>query len=112
MEFVSFTFGLPSALEVDALHAVGSALIGTVTNVEEALAAVDLPIVAAGAIHNRASLDLVLNAGACAGQIGTAPLRAAAAAQNNAEGLNLWAGEAWQYARSGTVAEILARFQR
>lgn len=35
----SFTFGLPSAAEVDRLHDAGLALVGTVTTVEEARAA-------------------------------------------------------------------------
>lgn len=38
---VSFTFGLPEADVVEALHAAGSALVGTVTTVAEARAAVD-----------------------------------------------------------------------
>ncbi|OYO20949.1 2-nitropropane dioxygenase [Enemella dayhoffiae] len=38
---VSFTFGLPSAAEVERLHAAGSALVGTATTVAEAVAVVE-----------------------------------------------------------------------
>ncbi len=41
---VSFTFGLPSAADVESLHTVGSAAAATVTSAEEAHAAIVLPI--------------------------------------------------------------------
>ena len=42
----------------------------------------------------------------------TAPIRAAAAAQGDAEALNLWAGTAHAAARPGTTAEIIDRLTR
>lgn len=42
--YVSFTFGLPSADEAAALRQAGSGLLATVTTVEEALAAAELPL--------------------------------------------------------------------
>lgn len=38
----------------------------------------------------------------------TAPIRAAAAAQGDPHGINLWAGAGFGYAREGTTAEIIA----
>lgn len=38
----------------------------------------------------------------------TAPIRAAAAAEGDPHGLNLWAGTAFGYAREGTTAQIMA----
>ncbi|MEO6472554.1 MAG: nitronate monooxygenase, partial [Aeromicrobium sp.] len=38
----------------------------------------------------------------------TAPIRAAAAAEGDPHGLNLWAGTGFGYAREGTAAEIIA----
>ncbi|MDJ0317654.1 nitronate monooxygenase [Arthrobacter antibioticus] len=40
----------------------------------------------------------------------TAPLRAAAAAQNNPRALNLWAGSGWKSARTGPAAAVIAGF--
>ncbi|MGA7203822.1 MAG: nitronate monooxygenase [Specibacter sp.] len=42
----------------------------------------------------------------------TGPLRAAAAAAGDAQGLNLWAGTAWQQAQAGPVAGIIEGFLR
>lgn len=41
IEVVTFTFGLPSQGEADALHGVGTALAATVTNADDARAAVE-----------------------------------------------------------------------
>jgi nitronate monooxygenase len=42
----------------------------------------------------------------------TAPLRAAARARGDADGLNLWAGTAYRLARPKPAAEVLARLVR
>ncbi|MFJ3956260.1 NAD(P)H-dependent flavin oxidoreductase [Arthrobacter sp. NPDC090010] len=41
----------------------------------------------------------------------TAPLRAAAARRGEADGLNLWAGTAWEQATTEAVGDIIARFR-
>ncbi|MDH6127056.1 nitronate monooxygenase [Kitasatospora sp. GP82] len=209
---VSYTFGLPSAVEVAALRAVGSVQVGTVTSADEARAAAalgldaltvqgpeagghrathradarpgrtplpallaevrragDLPLIAAGGLGDGAAIAAALAAGAAAVQLGTAylrsdesgaaaayraalvderyaettvtraftgrparglrnafidrhepyapaaypevhhltrPLRAAAAARGDLDGMNLWAGTAHLRARSGPAAQI------
>lgn len=42
----------------------------------------------------------------------TGPLRAAAAAAGDAEGLNLWAGTAWQKSQAGPVGAVIEGFLR
>ena len=111
----SFTFGILTRTQVDALHAAGSLVMGTATNIAEArawqevgadmvcaqgseagghrgtfighcedsltglialvpqiLAAVDLPVVAAGGMMNGAGIAAALTLGAAAAQLGTA----------------------------------------
>ncbi|MED5816554.1 nitronate monooxygenase [Mycolicibacterium sp. 050232] len=118
-EVVSFTFGLPSAPEIDRLRGVGITTVGTVTTLDEAwlaagrgvdalavqgpsagghrgtfdpaaspasqsldhlladvLAAVDVPVVAAGGLVGADDVAGVLAAGAVAAQLGTAFLLA------------------------------------
>ncbi|OMB83098.1 nitronate monooxygenase [Mycolicibacterium conceptionense] len=118
-EVVSFTFGLPSAAEIDRLRGAGITTVGTVTTLDEAwlaagrgvdalavqgpsagghrgtfdpaaspasqsldhlltdvVAAVDVPVVAAGGLVSADDVAGVLAAGAVAAQLGTAFLLA------------------------------------
>ena len=211
--WVSFTFGIPDRTTIRELQRVGSIVLVTVTEPDEAeqafdsgadaviaqsgsagghssttnpvlyrgdtttlelvpqiRAAIPLPVIAAGGIASRQDLEAVLATRVLAAQIGThflkateagtrptqrdamgdprfaetvitraftgrparalrnrftdtfvdapigypavhhltAPIRAAAAAIGDPNGINLWAGTGFGYAREGTTAEIMA----